>query len=81
MATNKYVSLDKLSHFLLQLKQIIPSKTSQLTNDSNYVSDASYVHTDANFTQTEKISLVELKTVQTNIPFQWQRLLFLAVSR
>ena len=57
MATNKYVSLDKLSHFLLQLKQIIPSKTSQLTNDSNYVSDASYVHTDANFTQTEKNKL------------------------
>lgn len=57
MSTNKYVSLDKLSHFLLKLKQVIPSKTSQLTNDSNYVSDASYVHTDANFTQTEKNKL------------------------
>ena len=54
---NKYVSLDKLSHFLLQLKNIIPSKTSDLTNDSNYVSDASYVHTDANYTTTEKTKL------------------------
>lgn len=53
----KYVSLDKLSHFLLQLKNIIPSKTSELTNDSNYVSDSKYVHTDTNFTQTEKTKL------------------------
>ena len=53
----KYVSLDKLSHFLLQLKNIIPTKTSDLTNDSNYVSDASYVHTDASFTQAEKTKL------------------------
>ena len=32
----------------------IPSKTSDLTNDSNFVSDASYVHTDNNFTTTLK---------------------------
>lgn len=32
----------------------IPSKTSELTNDSNFVSDASYVHTDNNFTTTLK---------------------------
>lgn len=57
MATNKYVSLDKLSHFLLQLKNVIPAKTSDLTNDSNYVSDANYVHTDANYTQAEKTKL------------------------
>lgn len=57
MATNKYVSLDKLSHFLLKLKELIPTKTSDLTNDSNYVSDANYVHTDTNFTQIEKDKL------------------------
>jgi len=62
MATNKYVSLDKLSHFLLKLKEIIPTKTSELTNDSNYVSDAKYVHTDANFTAAEKEKLEGIAT-------------------
>mgnify|MGYP004561517309 CR=1 FL=1 len=56
----KYVSLDKLSHFLLQLKGIIPTKTSELTNDSNYASDANYVHTDTNFTQAEKTKLSDI---------------------
>lgn len=35
----------------------IPTKTSDLTNDSNFVSDASYVHTDNNFTSTLKNKL------------------------
>lgn len=30
----------------------VPTKTSDLTNDSNFASDASYVHTDNNFTDT-----------------------------
>ena len=38
-------------------KPTIPTKTSDLTNDSNFVSDASYVHTDNNFTTTEKNKL------------------------
>ena len=53
----KYVSLDRLSHFLLKLKELIPTKTSDLINDSNYVTDAKYVHTDANFTAAEKEKL------------------------
>ena len=32
----------------------IPSKTSDLTNDSNFVSDSNYVHTDNNYTTTDK---------------------------
>ena len=32
----------------------IPSKTSDLTNDSNFVADASYVHTDNNYDTTAK---------------------------
>ena len=32
----------------------IPSKTSDLTNDSNFVSDANYVHTDNNYDATAK---------------------------
>lgn len=36
---------------------IIPRVTSKLTNDSNFVSDASYVHTDNNFTTALKTKL------------------------
>ena len=32
----------------------IPSKTSDLTNDSNFIADASYVHTDNNYDNTAK---------------------------
>lgn len=35
----------------------VPTKTSELTNDSDFVSDASYVHTDNNYTATEKSKL------------------------
>lgn len=35
-------------------KPSIPSKTSDLTNDSDFVEDASYVHTDNNFSDAEK---------------------------
>jgi len=35
----------------------IPDSTSDLTNDSNFVSDSSYVHTDNNFTTTLKNKL------------------------
>lgn len=62
MDIKKFVTLDKLSHFLLQLKSIIPTKTSELTNDSNYVSDANYVHTDTNYTQSEKTKLAGIET-------------------
>ena len=32
----------------------VPTALSDLTNDSNYVTDASYVHTDTNYTSTDK---------------------------
>lgn len=35
----------------------VPTKTSDLTNDSDFVSDANYVHTDNNYTTTEKNKL------------------------
>lgn len=35
-------------------KEEIPTKTSELTNDSNFVSDINYIHTDNNFTDEEK---------------------------
>lgn len=36
---------------------VLPTKTSDLTNDSNFVADSSYVHTDNNYTTTEKNKL------------------------
>lgn len=39
----------------------IPSSTSDLTNDSNFVSDSSYVHTDNNYTTTEKNKLAGIE--------------------
>ena len=44
----------------------IPTKTSDLTNDSNFVADASYVHTDNNYTSTEKNKLSGLVEVEAN---------------
>ena len=46
MAT-KFVSLDKLSHFLLKLKD-------------EFVVDKSYVHTDSNYTATDKAKVANL---------------------
>lgn len=66
MDIKKIVSLDKLSHFLLYLKPLIPTRTSDLTNDSNYVSDANYVHTDANYTQSEKTKLAGIQEGANN---------------
>lgn len=43
-----------------------PTKTSDLTNDSNFVADASYVHTDNNYTTTEKNKLADLNQVEAN---------------
>ena len=39
-----------------------PSKTSDLTNDSNFVNDAYYVHTDNNYTITDKEKLAGIAT-------------------
>ena len=39
---------------------ILPTKTSDLTNDSNFVSDVNYIHTDNNFTAAEKKKLGSL---------------------
>lgn len=35
----------------------LPTKTSELENDSDFVSDVNYIHTDENFTSTEKKKL------------------------
>lgn len=52
--STKNVNID-LSAYALATN--IPTKTSQLTNDSNFVTDTNYVHTDNNFTTTSKNKL------------------------
>lgn len=50
----------------------VPTKTSDLTNDSNFVADASYVHTDNNFTTTEKNKLSGIAAgAEVNVQANW----------
>ena len=57
----KYVTYDNLNHFSVVYYQAIlakiPTKMSQLSNDGSFVADASYVHTDNNYTLSEKEKL------------------------
>ena len=39
----------------------IPTRTSDLINDSNFVSDVNYVHTDSNYTEAEKTKLAGIE--------------------
>lgn len=46
----------------------VPTKTSDITNDSNFPSDASYVHTDNNYTTTDKNKLAGISAgAQVNV--------------
>lgn len=50
----------------------IPTKTSDLTNDSNFVADSSYVHTDNNYTSAEKTKLSGIATgAEVNVQADW----------
>ena len=50
----------------------IPTKTSDLTNDSNFVVDANYVHTDNNYTTTEKNKLAGIAAgAEVNVQSNW----------
>lgn len=52
----------------------VPTKVSDLTNDSNYVSDASYVHTDENFSSTLKSKLEGIETgAEANVQSDWNQ--------
>lgn len=59
----KYVSSDNLTYYDALVKardaqkSEIPKKLTDLNNDGNFVQDASYVHTDSNFTAAEKTKL------------------------
>lgn len=59
---------DTSSDSFIQNKPTIPTATSQLSNDSNFVSDANYVHTDNNFTSQDKTKLESVENgAQVNV--------------
>lgn len=51
----------------------VPTKLSELTNDGNFVTDASYVHTDNNFTTALKNKLNGIATgAEVNVQSDWK---------
>lgn len=54
---NKVLSVNSTESSIEFTDLVIPSKTSDLTNDSNFVTDNNYVHTDNNYTTLEKTKL------------------------
>ena len=56
----------------LSSKPDIPTKTSDLNNDSNFVADNSYVHTDNNYTSDEKTKLSNIASgAEVNVQSDW----------
>lgn len=54
------------------LREEIPTKVSELENDSNYAVDANYVHTDNNFTSSEKNKLEGIAAgAEVNVNADW----------
>ena len=52
----------------------VPTTTSELTNNSDFVSDASYVHTDNNFTTAEKTKLSGIESgAEVNVQSDWSQ--------
>ena len=74
----KYLDSNGLLYFWQKIKNTfalasaIPTKTSDLTNDSNFAADASYVHTDNNYTTTEKNKLSGIASgAEVNVQADW----------
>ena len=63
--TDKETLTGLLNDLKSEITATIPTKLSQLNNDNNTVQDASYVHTDNNYTSEEKTKLSKLNTVPT----------------
>lgn len=52
----------------------IPTKTSDLENDSDFVSDANYVHTDNNYTSEEQSKLGGIESgAEVNVQSDWEQ--------
>lgn len=68
---NKVTSTGAVSSVNGQTGDVVLT-TSDLTNDSNFVSDASYVHTDNNYTTTEKSKLAGIQAgAEVNVNADW----------
>lgn len=69
----KYLDSDGVLYLWGKIKSLVsgavPTKTSDLTNDSGFVADSSYVHTDNNYTTTEKNKLSGIASgADANLP-------------
>lgn len=65
---------DSTDDAYIKNKPSIPTKTSDLTNDSNFVSDSDYVHTDNNYTSTEKSKLSGIASgAEVNVQSDWNQ--------
>ena len=63
---------DSTDDAYIKNKPSIPTATSDLTNDSNFVSDSDYVHTDNNYTSTEKSKLSGIASgAEVNVQSNW----------
>lgn len=52
----------------------VPTALTDLTNDGNFVQDASYVHTDNNYTSTEKSKLAGIESgAEVNVQSDWSQ--------
>lgn len=63
LTDGQIIKWDSSSSKWINASLSIPSKTSDLTNDSNFVSDNDYVHTDNNYDDTAKTAVDGLSTV------------------
>lgn len=61
LSTNDYTNEDKAK------VDGIPTKTSDLQNDSNFVSDADYVHTDNNYTNADKEDVAKIGNLEHSL--------------
>lgn len=53
---------------------VVPTKISDLTNDSDFVEDANYVHTDTNYTSAEKSKLAGIASgAEANVQSDWSQ--------
>lgn len=68
MDLTSYVKKPELEAILADyaLESEVPTKTSELTNDTNFISDPNYVHTDNNFTDADASKLAEASVVSVS---------------
>lgn len=70
--TDKQTLTGLLNDLKKEVKEIIPTKTSQLQNDDNTVKDASYIHTDNNFSNKDKTKLSGIEEgAKVNVNADW----------